>query len=229
MTDATVTNHFWVAGPPLFSSTVLVSSAALETPNGTLKASCELFDVDGVKAQSFKVEFPESEVGILEIEPFISALKAQGGILQGHLVVTTRADTKVMCRLQVGNQVDLISEPKTIQSREMGFMPLLLGAKREHLLVFVNTGADTSQVVTRLLYGSRSPEWTTQIPPHGCRVVSLEHEFLSTFDDVSWQKGVVQGYLRISPRAQSSVICQMIESAPGEIEGQFLHRSVSAW
>jgi hypothetical protein len=229
MTDTAVKNHFWIAGPPIFSSTLLISSATADSSGAALEAACELFDVDGTKTQSFNVEFPANEVGIVEIEPFMAGLKTQGGITQGHLVVTTPANTRQICRLQLGKQVDLLSEPKVIKNREMAFMPLLLGAKREHLMVLLNTGEEVCQVVTRLLYGSRSPEWTTQIPPYGCRVVSLEHELLSTFDDLSWQKGISQGYLRISPRAQSSIVCQMIEKLPGETEDNILYRNVCAW
>lgn len=192
--------------------------------------ACELFDLDGTPVERFAIEFPEREVGIIEVEPFMSSLKMQSGIVQGHLVVTSRIGTRHLCRYQTGGQhADVMSSPRTLHSREMAFIPLLLGGRREHLLVVVNTGTDDAQVIVRVLYGTRAPEWTVQVPANGCRVVSLEHELLARFDDASWQKGVLQGYVRISPRSQSPVVCQMIGRLPGETEEQETYRVVSAW
>jgi hypothetical protein len=122
-------------------------------------------------------------------------------------------------RQQSGDHVDILKSPTAVKSREMTFMPLLLGSRREHLITLLNVAGQEGQVVIRLLYGTRSPEWTVHVPAQGTRVVSLEHELLASFDDTSWNKGIMQGYLRISPRAQSEMVCQMIERAPGEPEG----------
>ena len=232
MTESEQASHFWVAGPPFFSSTIMVASGVADCVAdgiaGTIKVACELFDVDGTPVQQFQVEFPEREVGIIETEPFMAGLKMQAGITQGHLVVRSKRGTTHICRQQLGEHVGIISAPREILNREMGCMPLLLGSRREHLVVLLNTSPEGGSAVIRLLYGTRSPEWSVQIPGNGCRVVSLEHELLSTFDDSSWQRGVVQGYLRISPRAQS-IVCQMIERLPGETEEQESYRCVSSW
>jgi hypothetical protein len=229
MTDSEATSHFWVAGPPFFSSTIMVASSASGESGEMLTTTCELFDAAGEPIQRFQVEFPEREVGVIEIEPFMAGLKMQSGIVHGHLVARSPPGTRHMCRQQVGNHADIVSAPQEVRSREMAFMPLLLGGRREHLLVLVNTGREEGQAVVRLLYGTRSPEWTLQVPGNGCCVISLEHELLSTFDDSSWHKGVVQGYLRISPRLQSALVCQMIERLPGETEEQESYRTISSW
>lgn len=222
-------SHFWIGGPPFVSSTLLVSGGAVGDPGAVLPVACELYDVDGVHVQSFSVEFPEREAGIIELEPFLSGLKAQSGLPHGHLVVTSRAGSKHILRQQMGTHVDFITTPTTIKSREMTFMPLLLGVRREHLITLLNVSDSAGEIVIRLLYGSRSPEWNVSIPARGTRVVSLEHELLSTFDDTSWQKGVVQGYLRASPRAQTEIAFQMIERYPGESEDQEHVRCLTAW
>lgn len=218
MKDGEVVSHFWVAGPPFFSSTLLIASGSYKDLGDTIAVSCDLFDVDGAPVQTFSVEFPGPETGVIELEPFLSHLKMQGGIPQGHLVVRSKAGTRHFLRQQVGRHVDILKAPQAVKSREMTFMPLLLGAHREHLVTLLNVGDQVGQVVIRLLYATRSPEWTVHVPPHGSRVVSLEHELLASFDDASWQKGVVQGYLRMSPRVQSEIVCQMIERVPGESE-----------
>ncbi len=229
MTSDDTKSHFWISGGSFFSSTILVASDLRGVPGGMIEAQCELFDVDGAPIQRFQVEFPEREVGIIELEPFMLGLKMQGGIIQGHLVVQSRAGTAHFCRQQVGEHADIMTASRGLKSREMSFMPLLLGGRREHLVVVVNAGPEDAQVVVRLLYGSRSPEWAIQIPGNGCRAVSLEHELLATFDDSSWHKGVLQGYLRISPRSQSTIVCQMVERLPGEIEGNESYRSIASW
>lgn len=228
MSESESISHFWVAGPPFCFSTILVASGTSASPSERLCTKCDLFDTDGTLLQSFQVESPADEVGVIELEPFMGGLKMQSGILQGHVIVHSHHGVRHICRQQIGGHVDLIGTPREIKSREMSFIPLLLGGGREHLLAFVNTGTDEAQVVARLLYGNRSPEWTLEIPGNGCRVVSLEHELLATFDDSSWRRSVMQGYVRISPRLQSSVVCQMIEKTPMETKGQELYRCMSS-
>lgn len=229
MQENEVVSHFWIGGPPFFSSTVLVGTGSAGELGKTIAVACDIYDVDGVYAQSFSVEFPERETGIIELEPFLAGLKMQAGIPQGHLILRSRAGTKHILRQQIGEHVDFIPTPTAIKSREMTCIQLLLGARREHLVTLLNIGDEVAQVVVRLLYGTRSPEWTVQIPGRGSRVISLEHELLSTFDDTSWHKGIVQGYLRISPRAQSEVVCQMIERCPGDSEEREFYRCVTSW
>jgi hypothetical protein len=229
MHDGEVVSHFWVAGPPFFSSTLLVASGAGTEVSGAVDVTCELFDVDGVLVQTLSVQFPEREVGIIELEPFLAHLKMQAGIPQGHLVVRSKTGTRHFMRQQVGEHVDLVKSPVPVKSREMTFIPLLLGAQREHLVTLLNVGDEVGQVVVRLLYSTRSPEWTVHLPPRGSRVISLEHELLASFDDSSWQKGVVQGYLRLSPRVQTEVVCQMVERIPGEREDAETFRSMTSW
>lgn len=229
MQESEVVSNFWVAGPPFFSSTLLIASGAVGESGATVHVTGEVRDVDGVLAQTFEVDFPEKETGVMELEPFLCNLKMQVGIPQGHLVVRSKPGTRHFLRLQMEDQVNVIKAPTPIKSREMTFMPLLLGVRREHLVTLVNVGDQVGQVVVRLLYGARSPEWTLHVPARGTRVVSLEHELLASFDDISWQKGVVQGYLRVSPRAQTEIICQMLERSPGEYEDSESFRAVTTW
>ena len=229
MSGHDVTSHFWVAGPPFFSSSLIVSGAAKASQGEMISASCRLFDVEGAPVNTFEVEFPASEAGLIELEPFMTGLKMQGGIPQGHLVVTSPAGTKHFCRQQSGPCAQVASSPTLIGGREHSFVPIVLGAVREHLLLFVNASTEVSQVLVRLFYGSRSPEWTVSIPAYGCSAVSLEDELLRSFNDSSWQKGAVQGYVRLSPRVQSSVVCQILERIPGETPESEQFRCLPSW
>jgi hypothetical protein len=229
MSGHDITSHFWVGGPPFFSSSLLVSGGARGSEGETIVASCRLFDVEGAPVNTFQVEFPSSEAGLIELEPFMTGLKMQGGIPQGHLVVTSAAGTRHFCRQQSGQCPQVVSSPALIGGREHSFIPIVLGAAREHLLLFVNASTEVSQVVVRLFYGSRSPEWTVSIPAYGCSAVSLEDELLRSFNDTSWQKGAVQGYVRLSPRVQSNVACQILERIPGETAESEQYRCLPAW
>lgn len=229
MSVGDVTSHFWVGGAPFFSSSLLVSGGARKSNEETLVAACRLFDVDGAPVNSFQVEFPGREAGLIELEPFMTGLKMQGGIAQGHLVVSSPAGTRHFCRQQSGRCPQMLSAPTLIGGREHSFIPLVLGAAREHLLLFVNASTEVSQVTVRLFYGSRSPEWTVSIPAYGCSAVSLEDELLRSFNDSSWQKGAVQGYVRLSPRPQSSVACQILERIPGETAEFEEFRCLQSW
>jgi len=229
MSSECVTDHFWVSGPSFFSSTLLVASGASISDGGRVATSCALYDVDGVRVNSFEFEFPENEVGVLELEPFMAGLKMQGGIPQGHLEVRSPVGCRHFCRQQMGGHVDLLSSPRLIRGRESSFVPLILGARRSHVALFVNAADEVAQVVVRLFYGSRSPEWSLSVPAKGCLAVALEEELLSTFNDSSWTKGAVQGYLRISPRSQAQIACQVIEQIPGETEEQEQFRCLVSW
>jgi hypothetical protein len=207
----------------------MVASGSVGEPGARVSVQCELYDVDGAHIQNFTVDFPEREVGVIELEPMLSSLKMRSGIAQGHLVVRSRAGTKHLCRQQAGDSVSFSGSPRAIKSREMTFLPLLLGARREHIVTLLNQSDEGGQVVIRLMYGTRSPEWTVDVPARGTRAISLENELLATFDDVTWQKGVVQGYLRLSPRAQSEIVCQMIERSPAEGDDKEHFRFMTAW
>lgn len=229
MSGHDVTSHFWVAGPPFFSSSLIVAGGARSSEGETIIASCRLFDVEGCPVNTFQVEFPSHEAGLIELEPFMTGLKMQGGIAQGHLIVTSRGGTRHFCRQQSGPNSQVISSPTFIGGREHSFLPIVLGAAREHLLLFVNASTELSQVVVRLFYGSRSPEWTVSIPAYGCSAVSLEDDLLRSFNDTSWQKGAVQGYVRLSPRVQASVACQILERIPGETAESEQFRCLQSW
>jgi len=229
MSVTEVTSHFWVGAGPFFYSSIVVAAGERVPSEDRLLASCRLFDVDGSPVNSFSVEFPAGEAGIIELEPFLAGLKMQGGIAQGHLVVSSRAGTRHFCRHQSGPCPQLLSAPVLLGGREHSFVPIILGAAREHLLLFANAAAEVSQVTVRLFYGSRSPEWTVSIPPYGCSAVSLEDDLLRSFNDASWQKGAVQGYVRLSPRAQSSIACQILERIPGETPECEQFRCLQSW
>lgn len=229
MSSSHVTDHFWVSGPSFFSSTLLVASGEGSSETGRVTTSCKLYDVDGVLVNSVELEFPQNEVGILELEPFAAGLKMQGGVPQGHLEVTSPGGCRHFCRQQMGSHFDILSAPQLVLGRENSFIPLILGARRSHIVFFVNAAEEISQVVIRLFYGSRSPEWSVTIPPKGCTAVALEEELLSTFNDSSWSKGAVQGYLRISPRLHSRIACQVVERIPGESEEQEQFRCLLSW
>lgn len=178
--------------------------------------SLEIFDVDGVSVQKLEVEHPRAEVGVIELEPFLTPLKMRGGLAHGHLVVQTECGLRHFCRQRMGDQFELIASPRLRRGREMSFLPLLLGSQRDHLLILLNSSDSDAQINLRLMYGTRSPEWTVDVPSNGTRVIALEHELLASFDDSSWRKGVAQGYLRISPRGNCVVGASLIERIVGD-------------
>ena len=228
-------SHFWVSRSSFCFSTFLVAADSCGNLDQMVVVKLSLYDAHGTFIEEFVVQFPECEVGLIELEPFLTGLKTQGGVAHGHLIVRSREGTRHFCRQQLGPQVDMVTTPRVLKSREMAFIPFLLGSQREHLIVIINTEPDVSQFVVRLMYGNRAPEWTMSVPALGSRIISLQHELLATFEDVSWQRGVSQGYLRVSPRAQSSIVCQMIEQLPvdarihGEASERINYRTLLSW
>lgn len=229
MSLAETVSHFWIANPPSFSSTLLISSEEESAVDGRIQTSLEIYDVDGVKINTVEVEFPAKEVGIVELEPFAAGLKMQGGIAHGHVRIRSPKGTRHLCRQSIGSSVSVYHDPAPVGARESAFIPLILGGRREHMLVLVNTGAEEGQLACRFFYGNRSPEWTLTIPTLGSRVLSVESELLGSADDKSWEKGALQGYLRITGRHQSAISGHIIERILGESPESDTFRCLTSW
>lgn len=227
MNESSVTSHFWVANPPFSISTLLVAPDSQQESDERICTRMELFDADGSKVNEITVEFPINEVGVIEIEPFTQALKEQGGVAHGHLAVSSPAGTRHLCRQSFGGCVAVLQDPAITKGRENSFAPLIIGARREHQIVLVNTCAEPTQIGIRLYYGNRAPEWNVDVPGNASRLLSLESELLSSSDDKSWERGAVQAYLRIAPRLQGAVTCHIIERMPGETAGQDMYRCLA--
>ena len=230
MSDSGVTSHFWIANPPFSSSTLLVAAPPGElSDSGRVTTRLELFDVDGAKVNEVTVEFPGGEVGLIELEPFSQSLKSQGGVAHGHLAVSSPVGTRHICRQSISGSVTLLQDPVVTRGRETSFTPLIIGARREHQVVLVNTSAEPAQIAIRLFYGNRAPEWTVEVPGQASKLVSLESELLNASEDTSWEKGAVQAYMRISPKLQAAVTCHLIERIPGETPEQDTFRCLATW
>jgi len=229
MSVVETTSHFWVAAPPLFSSTLLVATGDDGASVGRAKTQLELFDLDGVQVNSVEVEFPAGQVGVVELEPFTAALKMQGGVAHGHLKVTSPIGTRHLYRQTIGSSVMVYQDPVSVKNRESSFIPVVIGGRREHMLVLVNSGEEEGQIACRLFYGNRSPEWTLSVPGNGSRVVSVEGELLASTDQKAWEKGALQAYLRFTGKHQSPIGGQIIERTLGESPDQDIYRSLHSW
>lgn len=229
MSVVETTSHFWVAAPPLYSTTLLVASGSDVGGGGRVKTDLEIFDLDGTLVNSVQVEFPCGEVGIIELEPYTSALKMQGGVAHGHVKVTSPLGTRHLCRQMIGSSVALYQDPAQVHHRESVFLPLIVGGRREHMLVLVNAGEEESQISCRLFYGNRSPEWALAVPANGSRVVSVENDLLATTDDRAWEKGALQSYLRLTGRHQAPISGHVIERTLGESPDQDSYRCLTSW
>jgi hypothetical protein len=229
MSASDVTSHFWIAGEPFFSTTLLVAPGDGLGHEGRSTSLLEIYDVDGVRVNSVEVEFPADQVGVIELEPFIGSLKMQGGVRHGHLAITSPAHSRHVCRHALQQHVSLSRSPTVVRSRESCFIPLIVGGQREHLVALVNAGLETAQVTLRMFYGNRSPEWNLTLAPNGCKVLALEGELLADADDKAWEKGPLQSYIRLSARHQTLFTCQVFERIPGEAPEHDIFRCVTSW
>ena len=229
MSAVETTSHLWGAAPPLYSRTLLVAPGADSSGQGRATTRLEIFDTDGTQVNSVEVEFPSSEVGFVELEPFTAALKMQGGVAHGHLKVTSSEGTRHLFRQSIGSSVVLYQDPVPVASRENSFIPVVIGGRREHMVVLVNGGAEEGQIACRLFYGNRSPEWTLTVPGNGSRVLSLENELIASADQKAWEKGALQAYVRLSGKLQSPIAGHIIERTLGESPEQDLYRCLLSW
>jgi hypothetical protein len=229
MGSSDVTSHFWIASSQTISSTLMVVPGDAEVAQGRSLSVIDLYDVDGSKVNSIEVEFPSAQVGIVELEPFATALKVQGGIAHGHLAVTSLAGSRHLCRHMINGHLAVCTDPTVVGPRESCFMPVTLGARREHLLALVNTTHEDAEISCRLFYGSRSPEWSIVIPAVASKLLSLEEELLYSTDDKVWEKSQSQAYVRITSKGSAQMTCQVIERVAGDSPELDLYRSVTSW
>ena len=229
MSVVETTSHFWVASPPLFSSTLLVATGDDSAGAGRAKTRLEIFDLDGSQINSVEVEFPAGQVGFVELEPFTAALKMQGGVAHGHLKVTSPIGTRHLYRQTIGTSVVLYQDPVPVSNRESSFIPVVIGGRREHMLVLVNSGEEEGQIACRLFYGNRSPEWTLTVPGNGSRALSIENDLLAAADQKAWEKGALQAYIRFTGKHQSPIAGHIIERTLGESPEQDLYRCLNSW
>jgi hypothetical protein len=229
MSSVDVTSHFWVASSPSLSSTLFVVPGDLEVSDGRSLTVLELYDVDGVKVNSVEVEFPSSEVGVVELEPFATGLKVQGGIAHGHLAVTSLSGSRHVVRQSMKEQTSIFSDPTVIRSRESCFAPLTLSARREHIVALVNASVEEAELTVRLFYGSRSPEWSVVVTGNGSKLISLEEDLLYTADDRVWEKSQLQSYIRVTSKGSAQIACQVLERVCGDSPDQDLYRTVTTW
>jgi hypothetical protein len=229
MSVVETTSHFWVASPPLFSSTLLVATGGDSAGAGRAKTRLEIFDLDGSQINSVEVEFPAGQVGFVELEPFTAALKMQGGVAHGHLKVTSPIGTRHLYRQTIGTSVVLYQDPVPVSNRESSFIPVVIGGRREHMLVLVNSGEEEGQIACRLFYGNRSPEWTLTVPGNGSRVLSIENDLVAAADQKAWEKGALQAYIRFTGKHHSPIAGHIIERTLGESPEQDLYRCLNSW
>jgi len=229
MSTFEATSHFWVATAPYFSPTLLVVPGQDEPTDGRTSTVLDVFDPEGIKVNSVEVEFPSAETGVIELEPFIAGLKIEGGIQHGHLMVSSPSGSRHMMRLGLPSGAAVLHDPFLVRSRESLFLPVSLGARREHLVSIVNAGGETAQVTVRLFFANRSPEWNVVVPPSGVRLVALEDELLSGSEEKGWEKGAVQAYLRFTPKHQSTVTCTVVERSVGETVEHDTYRCLVSW
>jgi hypothetical protein len=229
MSLAETISHFWIANPPSFSSTLFVSAEDQSATEGKISTALEIFDVDGVKVNTVDVEFPANEVGVIELEPFAAGLKMQGGIAHGHVRIRSPRGTRHLLRQSVGSSVSVYHDPAPVKARESAFIPVVLGGRREHMLVLVNASEEEGQIGCRFYYGNRSPEWTLTIPARGSRVLSIESEMLASADDRAWEKGALQAYLRLTGKHDAPISGHIIERVLGETAEEDTFRCLTSW
>ena len=229
MSIVETTSHFWVAAPPLFSTTLFVGTSSDVEQKSQARSVIEIFDVEGTKVNTVEVEFPAGEVGVIEMEPFVAGLKMQGGVAHGHLSISSPLGTRHLCRQSIGGNVALYQDPVPVRQKESSFVPVVVGGRREHMVALVNHGAEEGQIACRLFYGNRSPEWTVTVPGNGSRLLFLEGDFLATSDDRVWEKGAVQAYVRFSGKQTSPIAAHIIERSMAESPEHDSYRCLVSW
>lgn len=213
--------HFWIASYPFFETSLcvtpalkIVSDNELQSINQTCRSEIDIYDCDGDHVNSLSLQFPDSEVGLIEMDPFLGACKLESGLKHAHIVVRSQAPgVSHQCRLVSNDHATIVGPTFSIFPVMPTFFPVTFEDSKSHLVVIVNYGAEPAAVRCRLFFGSRTPEIVVNIPGNGSRVLGIEGEFADCSSKA--QDRSIQAYVRLTTRSDQGLGCQLIERSDG--------------
>ena len=215
-------SQFWVASTANFqtnlffvpdASRILASSGQATGDMTMYTVQLNLFDADGELVNEVTTSFPLDRVGLLELEPLLEVCKYEGGMKHGRALISSDSPTKHLCRLQGRENAALMRELLPLSAQHRVFLPVSLTEAKASILVLSNMGRVPAILRCKLIVGKRSPEMQLEIPAGATRLLSVENEF-PEFGDLNLSRGV-QGFLRLSSRAEDQVGVQLLERIEG--------------
>ncbi len=211
--------HFWVASYPFFETSLCITPGRLRQDDerqgeDSPRSEIDIYDCDGELINSLKFQFPENEVGLVELDPFLGACKLESGLKHAHLVVRSQVKgVSHQCRMISQEHAAILGPTFSMFPVLPVFFPVTFESGKSHLVVMVNYGLEPAPVRCRLFFGSRTPEVVVQVPGNGARIIGIEGEFSDCAEKA--QEKSIQSYLRLTTRSESGVGCQLIERSEG--------------
>jgi len=210
-------SHFWVSSYPFFETTLLVARAPGVCPE---PSRAFFYDSDGALFNEVVIDFNQGAVGILELEQFLGGCKIEGGLKHAHLEVRSSPGASHYCRMHTRSGACLVGEAQAVSFRKATFFPIYLAESRSVLLTLVNHTTSVGNVRCRLYFGKRLPEMSYDIAPLGCRVISINTEFMDYLGGEAALNTLA--YLRVSSTSDFDCGAQIIEVISHEKDGDIL-------
>ncbi len=203
--------NFWVAHGQFFTTTLFFVPALAQEQSHNYEL--HLLDCDGEVINTLQLEYPGSDVGILELESLMSGCKLEGGFAHGQAVVTGAPGCRVMCHLHNSKSAGLAGQVTTFDDSASVALPVCFSRDHATLVALVNRSDEATAVTIKLVLGKRAPETSITLAPRASRLLGLETEFGVPSNLDSLGPRGLPGYLKL--RSVQPVGVQLIDHFVG--------------
>ena len=192
-------SSFWVVTYPACETVLFVvpTLQALSDPATTERnTTIDVYDSDGDLVNEVLVRFPATELGMIEMSPFLGGCKLDSGFKHGRIAVRSDFPCQHLVRIQSRDSAVMAGDLMSLDAQHPLAMPFIADQKRSSMLVLVNEGSAETEVRVKLYLSTRSPEIRQRIPPGGSRLVLLERAFSDCLEGESAKLG--RGYIKLT-------------------------------
>lgn len=199
--------HFWVSSYPYFDSTLVSIDCALKPKDQPEEIKLTFFDADGKVFNTAQVQYAQTDLGLLELEPFVSACKLESGMKHAHLKVESSSSYRHQIRIHTKEACSFLRELNLATKYMVPCFPILLSPERNNFLSVVSLGGAPAKIKCRLFVGNRAPETTIDVPTDGVKLIHLESQFEEFLKD----SRSIQAYARLVTLNDSPAGVQHVE------------------
>lgn len=207
---------YWVSTYPMFETTLYLSNSsnALEpdfekTASEELEVELKFYDPDGNLFNSSKINVPNDELLAVNLAPFMSSSKLQGGLKHARLEVNGCNKLLSCIRLYAKETQDVLEPIRFISVDKADFYKLHFAIDRLAYLAITNPSSDEEVVRLKVFTAKHELEVKLEIPGNGARVyevASLFPKLIALREEKSFP-----AYLRLVTRSKVELGVQFYE------------------
>jgi hypothetical protein len=167
--------HFWAATDPFFLTKLIIVPGETETVSAPVRLT--LFDPDGEQINDAFVEIRSGGVESFDLAEFMIGCKREGGLQHAHIQAQSSRSVSYIFRIEKGQFASLLGEPCYVSKEKKAFFPLCFEEQRNVIFGSINCSHASASLLLTLSLNNTQYRKIKEIPPFGCRVISVRAEF----------------------------------------------------